>query len=139
MFRNLGVTFEPTYGEKPWLYDPRCETGRKRLERMKELLKDVLPRFRGRALDVGCGMGVSTFALEELGFEVTGVDVQEELVEKAREIAGELGYSAEFRVMDTRNLDFPDESFDLVAFLGNPLPHMSVYDFDSAVGRPSAF
>jgi len=133
------VTFEPTYGEKPWLYDPRCETGRKRLERMKELLKDVLPRFRGRALDVGCGMGVSTFALEELGFEVTGVDVQEELVEKAREIAGELGYSAEFRVMDTRNLDFPDESFDLVAFLGNPLPHMSVYDFDSAVGRPSAF
>ncbi len=135
MFRNLGVTFEPTYEEKLWLYDPRSETGRKRLERMKELLRDVLPRLGEKALDVGCGMGISTLALEGLGFEVVGIDTQEELVKKAKEIARELGHKAEFNVMDARNLDFPDESFDLVAFLGNPLPHMSVYDFDSAVGE----
>ncbi|WP_099211975.1 class I SAM-dependent methyltransferase [Thermococcus henrietii] len=135
MFRNLGITFEPTYEEKPWLYDPRSETGRKRLKRMKELLRDVLPRLGGKALDVGCGMGVSTLTLEELGFEVVGIDTQEELVKNAGEIARELGYRAEFRVMDARNLDFPDESFDLVAFLGNLLPHMSIYDFDSAVGE----
>ncbi len=130
-----GVTFEPTYEEKPWLYDPRSETGRKRIERMKELLREVLPRLGGKALDVGCGMGISTFALEELGFDVTGIDTQKELVEKAREIALELGYKAESRVMDARNLDFPYETFDLVTFLGSPLPNMSVYDFDSAVGE----
>ncbi len=35
--------------------------------------------------------------------------------------------------MDAKKLDFPDESFDLVALLGNPLPHLSVYDFDDIV------
>lgn len=130
MLRNLGETFEPTYMEKLWMYDPRTEAGKRRMERQRELLERFLPIKSGRALDVGCGMGISTLALEGLGFEVVGIDIQEELVGKAGEIARELGYRAEFRVMDARKLDFPDGSFDLIALLGNPLPHLSPYDFD---------
>ncbi len=133
MFKNLGETFEPTYKEKLWMYDPRTEVGKKRVEKQKELLEKFLPIRGGEALDIGCGMGISAFALEELGFEVIGIDVQEELVEKAKKIAEELGYKTEFRVMDARKLDFPDGSFDVVALLGNPLPHLSVYDFDKIV------
>ncbi|ADT84226.1 class I SAM-dependent methyltransferase [Thermococcus barophilus] len=133
MFRDLGETFEPTYKEKLWMYDPRSEAGKRRMEKQKALLGKFLPIKSGKALDIGCGMGISTFALEELGFEVTGIDVQEELVEKAKEIAGDIGYKAKFMVMDARKLDFPNESFDLVALLGNPLPHLSVYDFDRIV------
>ncbi|USG99534.1 class I SAM-dependent methyltransferase [Thermococcus argininiproducens] len=133
MFKNLGYTFEPTYKEKLWMYDPRTEVGKKRMKKQKELLERFLPIKSGKALDIGCGMGISTFALENLGFEVIGIDVQGELVEKARGIAKELGFKAEFRVMDAKKLDFPDESFDLVALLGNPLPHLSVYDFDEIV------
>ena len=132
MFKNLGYTFEPTYKEKLWMYDPRTEVGKKRMEKQRELLEKFLS-ISGKALDISCGMGISTFALEKLGFEVIGIDVQEELVEKAKEIAKELGYKAEFRVMDAKELDFPDESFDLVALLGNPLPHLSIYDFDEIV------
>lgn len=133
MFKNLGHTFEPTYREKLWMYDPRTEVGKKRMEKQRELLERFLAVKGGRALDIGCGMGISTFALEDLGFEVVGIDVQGELVEKANEIAGEIGYKSKFMVMDARKLDFPDESFDLVALLGNPLPHLSVYDFDRIV------
>lgn len=133
MFKNLGYTFEPTYKEKLWMYDPRTEVGKKRMEKQRELLEKFLSIKSGKALDIGCGMGISTFALENLGFEVIGIDVQEELVEKAKEIAKELGYKAEFRVMDAKKPDFPDGSFDLVALLGNPLPHLSVYDFDKIV------
>ncbi|WP_232473455.1 class I SAM-dependent methyltransferase [Thermococcus thioreducens] len=61
------------------------------------------------------------------------MDVQKELIEKAEKISEELGYKAEFRVMDARKLDFPNENFDLVALLGNPLPHLSIYDFDKIV------
>ena len=133
MFKNLGYTFEPTYKEKLWMYDPRTEVGKKRMEKQRELLEKFLSIKSGKALDIGCGMGISTFALEKLGFEVIGVDVQEELVEKAKKIAEELGYKTEFRVMDARKLDFPDGSFDVVALLGNPLPHLSVYDFDKII------
>ncbi|HIH72812.1 MAG: methyltransferase [Thermococcaceae archaeon] len=133
MFKNLGETFEPTYKEKLWMYDPRTEVGKKRMERQKTLLGKFLPIKRGKALDIGCGMGISTFALEDLGFKVIGIDLQEELVEKTKKIAEELGYKAEFRVMDARKLDFPNENFDLVVLLGNPLPHLSIYDFDKIV------
>lgn len=130
MFKNLGCTFEPTYMEKFWMYDPRTEVGKKRMEKQKELLEKFLPIKSGKVLDIGCGMGISSFALENLGFEVIGIDVQEELVEKAKEIAKGLRYNAEFRVMDAKKLDFPDGSLDLVTLLGNPLPHLSIYDFD---------
>jgi SAM-dependent methyltransferase len=39
-----------------------------------------------RAVDFGCGTGRSTRFLRQLGFEVTGVDIAEEMIRKAREI-----------------------------------------------------
>jgi len=35
--------------------------------------------------------------------------------------------------MDAKRLEFESESFDLVALLGSPLPHFSVYDFDEII------
>jgi SAM-dependent methyltransferase len=49
---------------------------------------DALRRLLGegsrRCLDVGCGTGVSTAAVAELGWSAVGVDVSEELLELAR-------------------------------------------------------
>ncbi|MFZ5979634.1 MAG: class I SAM-dependent methyltransferase [Candidatus Zixiibacteriota bacterium] len=39
-----------------------------------------------RALDFGCGAGRSTRFLEQLGFEVIGVDISESMIRKAREL-----------------------------------------------------
>jgi SAM-dependent methyltransferase len=49
---------------------------------------DVLRRFLGsgpgRCLDLGCGSGVAIPELERLGWTVTGIDLSEEMLGRAR-------------------------------------------------------
>ena len=63
-------------------------------------------------LDVGCGVGRVAHLVHERGFNVTGIDVSEPLVEKARSIFPEI----DFRVMDVRDLAFDSGSFDYAVF-----------------------
>lgn len=81
-------------------------------------------------MDIGCNAGLSSFVLEELGFDVVGIDIQEKAVERAKELAKKRGSKAKFYVMNAKNLDFKENTFDLVALLGYPLAHFSIWDFD---------
>ncbi|MFA4668557.1 class I SAM-dependent methyltransferase [Pyrococcus kukulkanii] len=130
MFRNLGYTDAPLYEKTRDEYDIERERGQKRFEELKELLLEHLPIKRGKALDIGCNAGLSSFVLEEIGFNVVGIDVQEKAIERARELAKKRGSNTEFYVMDARNLEFEENTFDLVALLGYPLAHFSIWDFD---------
>lgn len=49
-----------------------------------EALRRLLGPGEGRCLDVGCGTGVPTLAVAELGWSVIGVDVSSDLLERAR-------------------------------------------------------
>ena len=73
---------------------------------------DALGDVRGkRALDIGCGEGRFSRLLAGLGAEVTGIDLTEPLIERARSLAvgGE-----RYVVGDAETLDgIEDESFDL--------------------------
>ncbi|WP_082391459.1 class I SAM-dependent methyltransferase [Thermococcus sp. EP1] len=80
---------------------------------------------------------LNSFALEELGFKVIGVDIKKDAIQKAKEITKERGSKAKFYFMDVKRLEFEDDSFDLVALLGSPLPHSSVYDFDEIIREAS--
>lgn len=73
---------------------------------------DALGNVRGkRALDIGCGEGRFSRLLAGLGAEVTGVDLTEPLIERARELA--VGGDS-YMVGDAENLaGITDESFDL--------------------------
>ena len=133
MFKYLGETFEPFYREFAEMYDPNTEVGKRRIEQIKGVLQKYSPVKSGRVLDIGCNAGVSTFALEELGFEVVGIDIDGKAIEKARENAKLRNSKAQFYVMDAKRLEFDDESFDLVVTLGYNLPHFSIYDFDEIV------
>lgn len=65
-------------------------------------------------LDVGCGIGGSSRILaKDYGFEVTGVTISPQQVERARELTPE-GINAKFMVDDAMSLSLPDESFDVV-------------------------
>ncbi|ASJ12983.1 class I SAM-dependent methyltransferase [Thermococcus thioreducens] len=130
MFRYLGEGADIYYKAFPTTWDATSEIGKKRIIKLKETLRKHLPIKEGKALDVGCGTGISTFALEELGFEVIGIDIRKEAIHQAKEIAKERGSKAKFYFMDAKRLEFENESFDLVTLLGSPLPHFSVYDFD---------
>lgn len=65
-----------------------------------------------RVLDLGCGAGRTTKVLDEVGFDVTGIDISERLVRKAADLFPDL----DVRVGDAADLDYPDETFDYVLF-----------------------
>src|SRR5436305_3403967 len=49
-----------------------------------DALQRLLGVGKGRCLDVGCGTGVSTAAVAELGWSAVGVDLSEDMLEIAR-------------------------------------------------------
>ncbi|HXR16167.1 MAG TPA: class I SAM-dependent methyltransferase [Terriglobales bacterium] len=67
-----------------------------------------------RALDFGCGTGRSTRFLRKLGFNVTGVDIAQDMLR----IAHALDPSGDYRMVPGDNLaEFDPESFDLIVSL----------------------
>jgi SAM-dependent methyltransferase len=76
------------------------------IERLTERLDDG-----SRVLDVGCGSGLPLARdLAGAGHAVTGVDISEVQIRRARELVPQ----AEFVRADAASLDLPPESFDAV-------------------------
>lgn len=67
-----------------------------------------------RILDVGTGPGFFAIILAEAGYQVTAVDYTPAMLEQARKNAGRLAEKITFCRMDGQNLEFEDESFDVV-------------------------
>lgn len=63
-------------------------------------------------LDVGCGVGRVSHLLHERGFNVTGIDVSEQLVENGQSLFPEI----DFCISDIRDTPFDSEMFDYVVF-----------------------
>ena len=100
----------------------------KEYQRRLEELEPHLLRFlkeKGKVLDLACGVGGFSFLLEEYGFEVVGIDIDDEMIKKAREYAKEKNSKVEFIVGDARKLPFEDETFDYILLLGNTILHFS--------------
>lgn len=68
-------------------------------------------------LDVGCGSGQFALMAAKDGIEVTGVDLADNLVERARARAQAEGLRACFEEADAESLPFEDASFDVVVSL----------------------
>src|SRR5688572_29777890 len=65
-------------------------------------------KFR-RTLDVACGTGHSTTALQQISESVIGIDASEEMLKQARRNSG-----IEFLNGNAEELPFENQSFDLV-------------------------
>ena len=78
------------------------------------LLADLAGKTRQRVLDVGCGTGVLSLMLDQLGHSVTGVDVAGGMLHVAREKARRLGRNVAFRLENAASLTDPSESYDMV-------------------------
>lgn len=68
-------------------------------------------------LDVGSGVGITACILaKEYGCEVVGIDLSEDMIQRARERAArkKLSGKIEFTAGDTRDLPFEDGTFDAV-------------------------
>ena len=67
-----------------------------------------------RLLDVACGSGQLALIAARSGVDATGVDIAENLIERARERARVEGLSARFHEADAEDLPFVDATFDVV-------------------------
>ena len=68
-----------------------------------------------KVLEIGCGTGHFSAYFEELGGEVTGLDISFEMLELAKERGGDLAIN--FEAGEAYALPFADKSFDLVAMI----------------------
>lgn len=76
-----------------------------------------------QAIDFGCGTGRSTRFLRQLGFEVTGVDIAEDMLRKARQIDS----SGDYRLVPGDDLSaLQPGGYDLV---------LSAFTFDNIPGK----
>ncbi len=96
-----------------------------------ERIKTFLSALPGeRVLEVGCGPGRDAHIMTQLGARVTGVDLSQGLLEKAKQAEP----LATFLQMDATELAFDDESFDGV-WASAVYLHLSPDDFAIALSE----
>lgn len=81
----------------------------------REMLRPCSPIAGRKVLDVGCGDGAFSIIIAMAGGVVTGVDIDEEMLNAAKANAANKGASVTFTSADTRALPFQDAVFDVVA------------------------
>lgn len=85
--------------------------------------KLALKHAKGKILDIGCGLGRVAIHLQNLGFQVVGVDLAKGAIEACRKLGLREAY-----VMSADNLDFPDAEFDTVLLFGNNFGILGIED-----------
>lgn len=83
-------------------------------EAWRKVLHEEFGTENLKILDVGTGNGSLALLFAEMGHEVVGIDISEEMLAVAIEKAKERGVSPDLRVGDAESLDFEDKSFDAV-------------------------
>ncbi|MCS6813888.1 MAG: class I SAM-dependent methyltransferase [Cyanobacteria bacterium] len=76
-----------------------------------------------RLLDLGCGAGENSVYFALQGAQCTAADYSPGMVEVAQRLAQANGVTIEGAVINAMDLDFPDNSFDIV-YIANLLHHL---------------
>lgn len=89
-------------------------------EKLRTTLKPFV-KSEGFSVDLGCGTGRLVSLLHELGMHATGVDLNESMIEKAKQ---DYPY---FHFHQENMVDFldSDETYDLILCFGNTLVHLN--------------
>ncbi len=95
-------------------YEADAEYLNKRAHKAKKI-KVILNDFKtsGKLLDIGCSIGAITDFLSK-DFQCTGIDIDKKAIDYAKKTFP----NSEFHVTNEGNLDFDDESFDVVVCNG---------------------
>ena len=71
---------------------------------------------RAKILDLGCGTGRHSRELAKRGYQITGIDLSESQLNRAKELADNEKLNIDFQIQDARKLTFHNE-FELVIML----------------------
>lgn len=125
MSRVSGVDRSTTQGRAEDTLDPfvhyyaeqsLTRTTERRFREIRDKVLRIHERGRTEALDVldiGCGPGELSFLFAELGHRVTGIDINEPLVEIARRRADQRGLDTAFHTGSADRLPFGDGACDV--------------------------
>jgi len=114
------------------LYDINSPIFRHRIKELEQILGRYRDLFGKNALDIGCGGGISTFAIESLGLNAIGIDSLDEMINMAKKAARKLKSKAHFIVADAKHARF-NTSFDSIFFLGNMIIHLSYKNLQAII------
>ena len=67
-----------------------------------------------RVLDLGTGTGVLPRNMYHYGAQWIGADISPEQIKQAKELSDKAGLNIEYLASSTENIDFPDNSFDVI-------------------------
>lgn len=67
---------------------------------------------KSSVLDIGCGSGRDSIFFAKKGFNVTGIDISNEALEKAKQSAKKEDLKIKFELMSAERLSYKDEIFD---------------------------
>ena len=82
-------------------------------------------------LELACGTGRITIALAKAGFEVTGIDYADGMLQEAREKSAKAGVEIEWVKGDMRDFNL-GKKFSLIILAGNTLCHLlTLADFEA--------
>jgi len=119
MYDNPGIkdTIKQNWDESSKKYDLSPGHGihtEKEKEAWKNLLTLAVGSGKQRILDVGTGTGAMAMVLAEMGHDVTGIDLSEGMLNRAKEKEKQTSLSVEFKIGDAEILSFADNTFDVV-------------------------
>lgn len=96
---------------------PRSYDYRNRQQRALQLAAELVPRS-GRVLEFGCGAGHTGVQLAKLGFQMTCLDISEQMVVTTRRTFEAAGHTAEFHHGVIEDAPLAAGSFDAVTAMG---------------------
>ncbi len=85
-----------------------------------------------KIIDIGCGTGRHSIELAKRGYSITGIDLSESMLQRARKKAKQNGMQIDFLNLDARNLPF-NKQFDVAIMIcegGFPLMETDEMNFE---------
>lgn len=113
------VKFYGDLEKEEYLY--YSKEGKKRIEEMERIFKEIKPYLGKSILDIGCGSGLFTFYFENKNYEVLGVDISKELIKEACNIKRGANFKSNFIIAHAEKLKIINKKFDAGIMFGNTL------------------
>jgi ubiquinone/menaquinone biosynthesis C-methylase UbiE len=97
-----------------------------RQETVRETISLLVEQYGIKsAVDAGCGSGLYSIIMAQLGLQVVGADISGALLKRAKENAKKLKANPKFILASFQNLkDELEDKYDAVFCLGNSIPHL---------------